>query len=118
MEHDRFAHEGPAGRAVRFERHPDFIYRRIADEAVLIPVRQPVGRMDCFYTLNEVAAFVWQMLDRPCTQAELHAAILDAFDVGPEAAAEDLSGFLLQMVDIGAVCCAARGRGLLSLPGA
>ncbi len=55
----------------RYQRNPDFIFRTIVDEAVLVPIRQQVAEMDCIYTLNAVGAVVWQKLDTPATETEL-----------------------------------------------
>jgi hypothetical protein len=86
-----------------YERNSDYIFRRIVDEAVLVPIHQDVADMECLYTLNEVGAFVWASLDRPSTEAELRRAILREYAGEPEAVAQDLKAFLQEMVSIGAV---------------
>jgi hypothetical protein len=97
-------HEVPApGEDARFERNPDFIFRRIVDEAVLVPVHQPVTMMDCICTLNEVAASVWERLDAPATQGELQKAVLDEFAAPEEELEADLAAFLRRMVEIDAI---------------
>ena len=88
---------------VRYERNPDFIYRQIVDEVVLVPIRRDVADMECIYTLNETGACVWQALDQPATEAMLRQAVLDEFKADEEAAAEDLGQFLQGMVEIGAI---------------
>ena len=103
MEHVVLAPGEDARQGARFERNPDFIFRRIVDEAVLVPVHQPVTMMDCIYTLNEVAASVWERLDAPATQVELQKAVLDEFEAPPEDLQEDLAAFLRRMVEIGAI---------------
>jgi len=87
----------------RYERNPDFIFRTIADEAVLVPIRQQVADMECIYTMNPVGAFVWQRLEAPATQAELRAALLEEYAAEPEVIAADLEDFLSEMAAIGAV---------------
>ncbi len=87
----------------RYERNPDFIYREIVGEAVLVPVRQQAGGADCLYTLNAVGTLVWQKLAAPATEAELHGAILDAFEIDAETAAADLDRFLQGLLAIDAV---------------
>lgn len=88
---------------VRYERNPDFIYRRIVDEAVLVPIHHDVADMDCIYTLNEVGALIWQRLSAPATEAELQQAILDEFEAEPETVAADLGRFLEGMLAASAV---------------
>jgi hypothetical protein len=87
----------------RYERNPDYIFRRIVDEAVLVPIHQQVADMDCIYTMNPVGAFVWEQLDGPATQDDLLAAMLDEYDADPEIIAADLDTFLGEMVAIGAI---------------
>lgn len=92
-----------AEQEARYHRNPDFIYRRIVDEAVLVPIHQDVADMECIYTLSDVAAFIWERLDKPATQAELQAAMLDEYAADLEAVAVDLDRFLRGMVDIDAI---------------
>ena len=87
----------------RYERNPNYVHRKIVDEMVLVPIHQNVADMDCIYTLNEVGASVWQRLDSPATQAELHAALLDEYDADADVIAADLEAFLREMTAIGAI---------------
>lgn len=87
----------------RYERNPDYIYRKIVDELVLVPIHQDVADMDCIYTLNSVGASVWQRLDAPSTQAELQAALLEEYAVALETLAADLDAFLREMTAVDAV---------------
>ncbi len=52
----------------RYERNPDFIFRKIVDEMVLVPIHQDVADMDCIYTLNSVGASIWEQA-RPAGDA-------------------------------------------------
>jgi hypothetical protein len=88
---------------VRYQRNPDFIYRKIVDESVLVPIHQDVADMDSIYTLNEVGAFIWEQLEQPTTQSALQAAILEAYDAQPDILTADLEQFLDDMRTIGAL---------------
>ncbi len=92
-----------AQEVARYGRNPDYIFRKIVDEFVLVPIHQNVADMDCIYTLNPVGAFIWERLDKPATQAELQAAILDEYAADPKILAADLESFLSEMTAIGAV---------------
>ncbi len=87
----------------RFERNPEFIFRRIVDELVLVPVRQDVADMDCIYTMNPLGAFIWEKLDGRPTLQELEAAIGQAYEVDPRVAAADLFRFVEELESAGAV---------------
>jgi hypothetical protein len=53
--------------------------------------------------MNSVAAFIWEQLDKPTTQADLQTAMLDEYAADPEVIAVDLDDFLREMTAIGAV---------------
>ena len=88
---------------IHYERNPDFIYRKVVDEYILVPIHQDVADMDSIYTLNGVGAFVWEHLDQPKTQAELQSAMLEEYDAEPEVIIADLENFLGEMTSIGAL---------------
>jgi hypothetical protein len=87
----------------QYQRNSNFIFRKIVDETVLVPIHQNVADMNCIYTLNELGAFIWEQLDQPRTQMELQNAILGAYDADPEILQYDLSQFLAEMTGIGAI---------------
>ena len=84
-------------------RNPDFIFRRIINETILVPVRRDLAEMDCIYTLNELGALLWEHMSAPITKSELQQLILTEFDTTEEAAAVDLDIFLEELQKIGAV---------------
>ena len=76
------------------------VARRIGDETVLVPVRQNVGDLESIYTLNGVAAALWERLATPQTAEDLAAALAAEYDVSPPAAAPDVQAFLAEMTDL------------------
>jgi len=86
-----------------YEKNPDFIYRKIVDEAILVPIHQDVADMDCIYTLNGIGAFIWEHLDQPSTQTELKAQVMSEYDADPEVLVADLERFLSEMTALGAI---------------
>ncbi len=87
----------------RYARNPDFIYRKIVDESVLVPFHNNVADMDCIYTLNGMGAFIWEQLAEPATRAQLEQAVLAEYDADPALVVADLDRFLAEMVSIGAM---------------
>ena len=87
----------------KFVRNPDFIYRKIVDESVLVPFHNNVADMDCIYTLNSLGAFIWEQLAEPVTRTHLEQAVLAEYDADPAVVVADLDRFLAEMVSIGAV---------------
>lgn len=87
----------------RYERNPDYVFRKIVDELVLVPIRQDVADMDCIYTMNPVGAFIWEKLDGRITLAELQAAIVSEYDADPAAVAADVVEFLQELESAAAI---------------
>ncbi|MEL7645735.1 MAG: PqqD family protein [Anaerolineaceae bacterium] len=88
---------------IRYHRNPDFIFRKIAEETVLVPLHKDVADMDCIYTLNGVGAFIWEQLDQPASLEDLQSAVLNEYAAEPEMLMNDLKTFLDAMTAIDAI---------------
>lgn len=86
-----------------YTRNPDFIFRKIVDEMILVPIHKNVADMDAIFTLNEVGAFVWAKIEQPCSLDEIQKSLADEFDADPKIIQSDLRQFLTEMVSLGAV---------------
>jgi len=87
----------------QFVRNPDFIFRKVVEETILVPVYQNVADMEAIYTLNELGAFIWGHMAEPVDKSALEKAILNAFDVDHKTVHEDLVIFLDELKEIGAI---------------
>jgi hypothetical protein len=59
--------------------------------------------VDSIYTLNEVAAWAWELIDGHRQASEIRDLIVAEFEVGSEEAGADLVEFLQQLESVGAV---------------
>ncbi len=84
----------------RFQRHPDIVSRKIGDEFVLVPIRSSVADLDAIYTLNPVAAHIWELLDGKRDGYAILEEIVREYDVSPEQARADLIEFLEQLLAV------------------
>jgi hypothetical protein len=87
----------------RYTRNRDFVYRRIVDEVVLLPIRHNFGDLESIFTLNEVGTRIWDLLDGRRTLGEIREVIVGEFDVDADVAGADLEEFVAQLEDVGAV---------------
>ena len=87
----------------KIERNPDFIFRMILDEAILVPIRKDIADLNALYTLNDVGAFVWQQLDQPQTLGEIQTNLLVEYDAEPETILQDLQAYIEDMLGIDAL---------------
>jgi hypothetical protein len=79
------------------------VARRVADEVILVPIRQNVGDLQCIYTLNDVGARIWELLDSEGTVADMVSAVTKEYEVEQPKAEADLVDFLAQLESIGAI---------------
>lgn len=73
-----------------YRKADDIVAREIADEVILVPIRNNVGDLNSIYTLNETAAFAWSLLDGQRTLQTICDQIVAEYDVDAEQAESDL----------------------------
>ncbi len=82
---------------VTYSKNPDIIFRKIADEFILVPIRQKAVDLKSVYTLNEVAAFIWELIDSTQSAAQIKEKVAEKFEVSPIQAHADISELLSQL---------------------
>lgn len=87
----------------RFAKSDSIVSRAIAGEVILVPIRKSADEVNGVYTLNEVGARIWELLDGVRTVDEVRSCILEEFEVTPVEAEQDLVAFLMQLQKVGAV---------------
>ncbi|MBN1658213.1 MAG: PqqD family protein [Anaerolineae bacterium] len=88
----------------RYRKDPSIVYREIAGEAILVPIRRRTADLESIYTLNPVAARIWDLLDGERTLGEIKSSLLVDFEgAEPEQVEADLYEFLGQLVEAGGV---------------
>lgn len=83
-----------------YARNDNVVSRKIVDELILVPVRKSVAEMETLYTLNEVGARVYELIDGERAVGTIAEVIVDEFDVTPEQAQTDVREFIDQLVQI------------------
>ena len=89
--------------ARRYEKDPTIVYREIAGEAILVPIRRNVADMESIYTLDSVGADIWKLIDGERTVSEILDALLIEYDVEAEVLSQDLDEFVEQLESVGAI---------------
>ena len=72
----------------------ELIKRQIGEDTVLVPIGKTVYESNGLFVLNEVGAFIWDLLPAVQTEAEICRAVLDSYEVSEEEAARDVAEFL------------------------
>ncbi len=86
-----------------YSKSDSIVSRKIADEFILVPIRQNVGDLESIYTLNETAARIWELIDGKMKVEEIKEMIVEEFEVTPEEAEKDLVEHLQQLEEIKAI---------------
>jgi hypothetical protein len=86
-----------------YSKSDSIVSRKIADEFILVPIRQNVGDLESIYTLNETAARIWELIDGKNKVRKIKERIVEEFEVTPEEAEKDLIEHLQQLEKIKAI---------------
>jgi len=84
-------------------KNESFVFRRIENETILVPIKDNVGDMGSIYSLNEIGAFIWEQLDGQHKLKSVKGKIVDEYEVSPQEAEADLKAFVTDLIEIEAV---------------
>jgi hypothetical protein len=86
-----------------FNKENDLVTRDVAGESIIVPIKRHVGDLEGVFTLNEVGAMIWQLIDGQTTVRQLMEAVRDEYDVEAAEAEKDVADFLLSLEDAGLI---------------
>lgn len=81
----------------------DVIKREIAGDTILVPVGRAVYDSNGLFLLNELGAFIWDILPSVTSEEEICDAVLEQYDVPPETAKKDVAEFIHQLQNLGII---------------
>ena len=88
---------------VCYQKDESIVSRDIAGEMILVPIRQSVGDLESIYTLNEVAACVWGLIDGETRLDAIKDEIVSQFEVDADEAKRDLIELIDQLEEAEAI---------------
>ncbi len=83
-----------------FTRNEQVVWRKIVDELILVPMRKDVADMETLYTLNEVGARVYELIDGKRALREIVNSIVNEFEVTEQQAETDVREFIAQLLEV------------------
>ncbi len=86
-----------------FTKEKDLVTRDVAGEKIIVPIKGHVGDLEGVYTLNEVGAMVWQLIDGRTSVRQLAEAVRNEYDVEDAEAEKDVLDFLRSLEDAGLI---------------
>ena len=83
-----------------FAKNEQVVSRKIVDELILVPMRKDVADVETLYTLNEVGARVYELIDGKRALREIVNTIVNEFEVSEQQAESDVSEFIEQLLEV------------------
>jgi Coenzyme PQQ synthesis protein D (PqqD) len=82
-----------------YNKRPDIVFREIAGENLLVPIRGDLANMQRIFSVNAVGGFVWDRLDGKQSVQEIAAVVYDHFDAARTQIDFDVESFIASLVD-------------------
>ncbi len=86
-----------------YKKSDSIVFRKIADEFILVPIRNDVSDLESIYTLNEVGARIWELIDGKREVSKIKKIIIEEFEVDPKEVEADIVELLGQLEAVGGI---------------
>ena len=83
---------------MKFHRKDDIVTRQVAGETLLVPIYGDLANMERIFSLDPVAAFIWEQLDGEKSLEGIRDSLLNAFEVEKEQAETDILEFIDELL--------------------
>ena len=88
---------------VKYRKTENVVTRKVAGEALLVPIKGQLADLHKVFTLNPVAEWIWERLDGLRTAAELCDGVVALFEVARPTAETDLAELLAKLETAGLI---------------
>ena len=82
-----------------YRKQGDIVFRKIAGEFILVPIRGKLADMQQIFTLESVGEHIWQEMDGKKTLTDILKSVLDNFEVEKSTAELDIVEFIHELLD-------------------
>lgn len=79
---------------VHFQRNPDYIYREVAGEAVLVPTGKAAESFFGIASINSTGAFLWKALEQERSLGQLREMFAREYELDKEQSLRDVTEFI------------------------
>ena len=89
-----------------FKKTERYIYRNVAGEGILVPVKDGICNMESLLILNETSTAVWEWMQNKekISRSEVVEWMLDEYDAERSQVESDIDKFLQESVDTECLC--------------
>jgi hypothetical protein len=88
---------------IRYERHPEVVFRTIAHEAILVPTWRQTADFENLYALSDTGAQIWQLIDGKRSLAEVCDRMIEEYDADADRIVADVTEFVQHLESVGVV---------------
>lgn len=86
-----------------YRKKDTIVTRKVAGEIILVPVCGELASMQRIFSVDSVAAFIWESLDGSRSEKVILEGIKAVFDVDDDTAAKDLREFINELNTAGLI---------------
>lgn len=79
----------------------NFVLREIAGDYIIVPTGNTALTFNGLITVNEVGAFLWELLQKDTTEEKMLDALLKEYDVDENTARIDIREYVEKLVESG-----------------
>ena len=87
----------------KYVRSTAVVSRLIADETLVVPIRNGVGSLDSIYSFNPLGSDLWKLLETEISLEEMCAWVTEHYEVTSDQALGDIREFVGELVGTGLV---------------
>ena len=86
-----------------FKKNPDIVTRTIEDETILMPIYKTSDDINCIYTLNKSAAFIWEAIDGKRSMEKIKKMVSEKFESTEKEIDKEIKNLLKDLKEIKAI---------------
>jgi hypothetical protein len=79
------------------------VSKKIGEEFILVPIQKKTGDLDSIYTMNEVSARIWELIDGKKCINDIRNKIVEEYEIDNQSAEVDITDFVKKLQHIGAI---------------
>lgn len=83
-----------------FKKSDSVVFRKIADEFILVPVRKDAVDLKAIFSFNETGARIWELIDEKKTVSDIAKVICKEFNQEKDKVQKDAVEFITQLKDL------------------
>lgn len=84
-------------------RNQNFIKRKLGSQYVIVAVGEAAKRFHGMISVNGSGSLIWDCLEKECGVEDLVAAMTEAYEIDADTARADITDFLTNLKEVGAV---------------